>query len=302
MKLTFEGLEVLDAIDRKGSFSAAAVALHRVRSTISYTVQKMEEDLGFAIFRREGRRAVLTPAGELLLHQGRELLSGADRILESAHRINSGWESSINIAIDTVWDIEQFYPILAQFNQLNSGVEVSLFEEVMGGSLEALFEDKVDIVIGGPPPVVAMKGYKFESIMQASWQFVVAKNHPLISKKMPLNDDDIKPYRSIIIKDSSTNSAIRSHRSFDHQLKLRVPTMAHKITAIVQGLGIGFLPSHKIKTQLNSGELVALAIDKEAPNTAQYLSWKVSNKGRAVKWFVEQMIEESRRRGKKPQL
>jgi len=290
MKLTFEGLEVLDAIDRKGSFSAAAIALHRVRSTVSYSVQKMEEDLGFVIFRREGRRAVLTPAGELLLQQGRELLSSADRILESAHQLNSGWESSINIAIDTVWDIDQFYPIIAQFQQLQSGVEANVSEEVMGGSLEALFEGRADIVIGGPPPVMSMKGYKFDVIMRATWQFVVAEDHPLISKKMPLTEDDIKPYLAIIISDSSKSSPIRAHRNFDHQLKLRVPTMQHKISAIVQGLGIGFLPTHKIHAQLDAGELVPLAIDMDAPDTSQYCSWKVNNKGRALRWFVDKIL------------
>lgn len=60
MKLTLDALTVLDAIDRKGSFASAAQALFRVPSTVTYTVQKLEEDLGFAIFKRAGRRSVLT--------------------------------------------------------------------------------------------------------------------------------------------------------------------------------------------------------------------------------------------------
>ena len=50
-RLTLEGLEVLDAIDRKGSFAAAAAALYRVPSKITYTINKMEDELGVSLFR-----------------------------------------------------------------------------------------------------------------------------------------------------------------------------------------------------------------------------------------------------------
>ena len=60
MKLSLEALEVIEAIDRKGSYAAAATALNRVPSAVSYTVQKLEQDLDVTLFQKEGRRAVLT--------------------------------------------------------------------------------------------------------------------------------------------------------------------------------------------------------------------------------------------------
>ena len=45
LKLSLEGLQILDAISRRGSFAAAAEELFRVPSTITYAVQKLEEDL-----------------------------------------------------------------------------------------------------------------------------------------------------------------------------------------------------------------------------------------------------------------
>lgn len=294
MKLTFEALEVLDAIDRKGSFAAAAATLHRVPSTITYTVQKLEEDLGLVIFRREGRRSILTPAGRVLLEQGRELLLNAERVVESVYQVNSGWESSINIALDTVWDARAFYPLIAEFHQLNTGVEVNLLEEVMGGSLEALVENRADIVVGGPAPVLPMKEYKFEPILRTQWQFVVGRNHPLAVKQaqdnQSLTEGDIKDYPSIVIRDSSRSSAIRSHRVFDSQLKVRVPSMQHKLDAISQGLGVGFLPSHKIQRALTNGDIVALEIDWAAPDFTQYCSWKINNKGKAMRWFIDKIM------------
>jgi DNA-binding transcriptional LysR family regulator len=67
--ITIDALKVLDAIDRKGSFAGAASELFRVPSAISYTVQKLEEDLSVSVFDRTGHKAVLTPAGRYLLRK-----------------------------------------------------------------------------------------------------------------------------------------------------------------------------------------------------------------------------------------
>ena len=44
-KLSFEVLEVLDAIDRTGTFAEAAESLHKVPSALTYLVQKLEADM-----------------------------------------------------------------------------------------------------------------------------------------------------------------------------------------------------------------------------------------------------------------
>ena len=73
--LSFEALLVLEAIDRRGSFAAASEELGRAPSSLSYQVQKLEQDLDLVIFDRSGHRAVFTKAGRLLLERGRLLLT-----------------------------------------------------------------------------------------------------------------------------------------------------------------------------------------------------------------------------------
>ncbi|HUL55837.1 MAG TPA: LysR family transcriptional regulator, partial [Usitatibacter sp.] len=67
MRISLESLQVIDAIDRKGSFAAAAEDLHRVPSAVTYSVRQLEEALGIELFDRSGHRAVLTDAGRELL-------------------------------------------------------------------------------------------------------------------------------------------------------------------------------------------------------------------------------------------
>ena len=96
-RLTLDALEVLDAIDRKGSFAAAAAALYRVPSAVTYTIHKLEEDLGVILFRKEGRRSVLTSAGKTLRAQGRELLAAVERLVETPRQVSSWWASVIPV-------------------------------------------------------------------------------------------------------------------------------------------------------------------------------------------------------------
>ena len=72
--ITIEVLEILDAIDRRGSFAKAAQELNKATSALSYATQKLEEQLDITLFQRQGRRSVLTPAGQLMLTEGRLIL------------------------------------------------------------------------------------------------------------------------------------------------------------------------------------------------------------------------------------
>lgn len=76
---------MLDAIDRRGSFAAAAEELHRLPSAICYAIQKIEDVLQIRIFDRSGHRARLTETGRSLLDEGRHLLAHAHGIEERVH-------------------------------------------------------------------------------------------------------------------------------------------------------------------------------------------------------------------------
>ena len=65
-------------------FAQAAEATHRSQSSVSYTVARMQEQLGVPLLRIEGRKAVLTEAGEVLLRRSRQLVKQASQLEELA--------------------------------------------------------------------------------------------------------------------------------------------------------------------------------------------------------------------------
>lgn len=92
--LTLESIRVLDAIDRRGSFAAAADELGKVPSALSYTVQKLEDELDAMLFDRSGHRTKFTPAGRMLLERGRVLLEAAEHLVGETRALARGWEIS----------------------------------------------------------------------------------------------------------------------------------------------------------------------------------------------------------------
>jgi len=148
MRLSIDSLEVIDAIDRKGSFAAAAHELHRVPSAITYSVRQLEEGLGVELFDRRGHRAVLTDAGRELLNEGRRLLSAAADLECRVQQVARGWESELRIAVDTLIGIDKLYGIVDEFYRENSGTRLRLSSEVLGGTWDALASARADLAIG----------------------------------------------------------------------------------------------------------------------------------------------------------
>lgn len=68
--LTLEALRAMDAIDRRGSFAAAADDYGTRAFRISYTMQKLEEELDVVPFDRSGHRTKFTNVGRMLLSEG----------------------------------------------------------------------------------------------------------------------------------------------------------------------------------------------------------------------------------------
>ncbi len=285
--LSLDALEVLDTIERKGSFAAAANALYRVPSAVSYSVQKLEQDLGVVLFRREGRRSILTPAGKVLLEQGRELLAAAERLAETTRQVDSGWESRINIAIDSILEFKPYYHLIEKLYQIQPDIEINIHEEVLGGSWEAVMADRVDLVLGAAEPPSNAQGYQYQLMQTVQWVFAVPAGHALSLLSRPLRQQDIEIYRAVVVRDSSRSFAPLNQRLFSKKPVLSVPTLREKIQAQQMGLGVGFLPRHRIMHLLADKTFVEVPVEKNIADTPLHLAWKMNNKGRALRWFID---------------
>ncbi len=284
--ITLEALRVLDAIDRKGSFGAAAEALFKVPSALSYTVQKLESDLGISLFDRSKQKAQLTAAGRLLLEQGRQLLQAANAIEEAVQQLESGWETQLRIAIDTVLPLAPLLQQINAFNQLDKRVAITISEEVLGGTWDALIAERCDLALGASGDLP--KGiFEYRLMGEVEFVFVVAKDHPLRFHKGAIDAAAIAAFPTIVIADSSLSAPARSSGLLESRQIIRVPNAIAKIQAQIAGVGVGFLPKHLIQKEIAREELIILDCAVARPNIPLYMAWRKNNVGKALEWFID---------------
>ena len=281
--VSLEALLVLDAIEYRGSYAAAAEQLNKVPSALSYVVQKLEDQLNVTIFVRQGRRAVLTPAGKHLLIEGRKVLLAINALSEQTQTIANGWEPKIRIACDSIMDIKQVFNDIQCFLIDNENIQIDVKEEVMNGTWEALIEDRVDLVIGAPAPVPSQKGIHAIKMKELDSVLVVSKSHRLSKVKSPIQTSELSKYRSVVVHDSAKNEIPWSINIIEGSQHFYVSTIAHKLEAIMSGIGIGYLPTHIVQKYITSGELTEIVLkDKKLPQDL-FMAWKITNKGKGLR-------------------
>lgn len=85
------------AVAEELHFGNAARRLHVAQPAVSQLVRGLEAEFGVALFERTSRRVSLTPAGEVLLVEARELLARQDRIAERMARIRIGEAGEVGL-------------------------------------------------------------------------------------------------------------------------------------------------------------------------------------------------------------
>ncbi len=289
--LTLEALRALDAIDRKGSFAAAAESLYKVPSALSYTIARLESDLGVQLFDRSRQKAQLTQAGTLLLQQGRHLLLASRQLEEAVRQLDTGWERQLVIAVDSVVPLQPLFSLIDQFHQLGRLTQIMLTEQVMAGGWEALQSGRADLAVGLSGEGVSGQ-FQLQPMAQMDFVFAVAPHHELAQLNRVVTQQDLQQQTAIVVSDSALDLPARDSGLYDSRRRVLVSSMQAKIAAQQAGLGVGFLPKHLISQAIQAGSLIDKACEVPRAGTMMYLGWRrQAQPGQALLWFTQQLSQ-----------
>lgn len=289
LRISLDALQIMDAIDRRGSFSAAGKELFRVPSTISYTVSKLEDELGVQLFERMGPKVSLTPAGQELLTEGRYLLKAASDLESRVRRVASGWETELTICMDAMFSGAALQDDIAAFYQVADQTRLRIGQEVLSGAWEALLDRRADLLIGAAGAGPSGGGYSAEPIGKLPFVFVVAPMHPLARVTRRIGKAELHEHRAIAIADSARHMPVRTVGLLFGQDTLTVADMHTKYQLHLAGLGFGFLPEPYARSAIQRGLLVEKKVEEAKPVETFYMAWRTGEKGAALKWWIERM-------------
>ncbi len=252
-RISIEQWRTLLAVVDAGGYAQAAEQLHKSQSSITYAVKKLESVLDVTVFEIQGRKAVLTPTGELLYRRERALLEEASGLERAAHKLSAGWEAEIGLAVEPLFPTFLLLKCLAQFGAESPHTRIELIESVLSGTCEALTEGKAELAISGNVPA----GFLGDVLMAAPLVAVSAPEHPLQKLQRPLVQRDLRAHRQLVVRDSGINRS-GNVLTLEATQRWTVSNMATSIEAVRRGYGFAWFPEERIREELAEGSLLPL--------------------------------------------
>ena len=170
-------LAVIREVDRKGSLTAAADMLFLTQSALSHTIKKLEQQLGTAVWKRQGRNLRLTQAGHYLLILANRLLPQMEHAEQRMQQYAQGQRGTLRIGMEChpcyQWLLKVVSPYLSNWPD----VDVDVKQKFQFGGIGALFGYEIDILV--TPDPLHKRGLHFEPVFDYEQVLVVSKKHRL---------------------------------------------------------------------------------------------------------------------------
>lgn len=259
-RVSLDQWRALIAVVESGSFAEAARNLHRTQSTISHAIRELEERLAVEVFTTEGRRAVLTPAGQVLYRRARTLLREAARIEKAAAGLSQGHEAEIAIAVEMYFPMAPLLDCLRRFSERQPDTRIELHETMMSGADDLLTGGKIELAICPEPP----PGFVGETILHVPFVAAAAPSHPLHRLDRPLTMGDLRDHRHLVVRDSGMRRARSGGVWPVAEQRLTVSTLKTSIQAACMGVGFAWYAEEQIAEELRSGALKPLPLQEGA--------------------------------------
>jgi DNA-binding transcriptional LysR family regulator len=252
-------LAVVDA----GGYAQAAAALNKSQSTVTYAVKKIESLLDLSVFEIQGRKAVLTEAGQVLVRRARTLLDEAAALERGAAGMATDWKPEIRLAVEVIYPTWLLLQCLAQFGEERPETRIELYESVLGGTDEALADGRVDFAICSVVPA----GRLGDHLTRVRFVAVAHPDHALHRLGRPLTYRDLRRHRQLVIRDSGVQRK-RGGAWLGADRRWTVSSKATSIRAAVMGLGFAWYPEESIRSELDAGLLKPLPLTEGAERWA----------------------------------
>lgn len=253
--ISLDQWRALMTVVEAGGYAQAAQALHKSQSSVTYAVQKLESLLGVKAFEVKGRKAILTPTGQLLYRRARALIDEALEMERAAKTLSAGWEAEIRLAVEILFPAWLLFQCLDRFGIESPNTRIEIFETVLGGTSDALEQKQVDLAITPKVP----PGFSGEPIMRLRVIPAAHPNHPLHQLGRDLTLRDLRAHRHLVVRDSGLKRSPKTY-TVDVEQRWTLSNMSSSILAARAGYGFAWYPEDKIREELTAGTLKRLPL------------------------------------------
>ncbi len=163
------------AVAEEGNITRAAKKIFLTQSALSRQIKALEDEIGQCLLERQAHSIRLTPAGQSMLGEARELLQRADQMLERVRAAGQGVRLRVGYAPSLASGL--LSAAVESFTQAHPGARVELFDLSTAEMLAGLESNKLDLVLTVASDAET-RGVKWTPLVRALWKLAVNRKHP----------------------------------------------------------------------------------------------------------------------------
>lgn len=259
MNVTARQLQVFTAAAEALSFARVAERLNLSPSAVSFQIRQIEDQVGFPLFERIGRKVALTEAGRSMLNGARPVLQ-ALRDLDVAMLALKGAETG-RVTLGLVSTAKYIVPhMIAQFRTVCPGIHVQLREGNRRFIATLLQDGGIDMAVMGQSHDPAL--VRAERFASHPTVVIAGPNHPLC--KGPVPPKALWSEWFILREPGSGTRALADEyfeaQGFKPPVALESSSNEMIKQAVMAGMGLAVMSRHTVNLELSLGLIRVLDV------------------------------------------
>ena len=254
--MNVRSMEYLLAIEKTGSLSAAGRLLKVSQPTLTVFVQGLEQQLGAALFRREGRCLVPTAQGQVLLNAAREIVAVKEQTYQTIHRLTHHQSSRIVIGATPLRGSLMVAQVFPAFNRRFPDVELVIREGYTRDIKDWVQRGQVDCALSSY--ISGEEGFEIIATMKEEIVAAVPGFHPMAAMARERGDAlpcvDIRCFADspfVLMAEGNTARAVYDRIMEKEGLR---PTEVFETNNLLvlcrmvgQGMGVALIPASSMQ-------------------------------------------------------
>jgi len=274
------------AVD-EGSFSAAGRKLYRVQSAVSGWIGSLEAQLDVVLFDRTARFPKLTPEGELLLADARNVVSGIDAMKARAKLMAGGLEPELSVVVDVFFPAAIIAAAAKAFAQRFPLTPLRLFVEGLGAAYQPVLDERCSLGILASLPV-EFPSLVSEHLDEIPLVMAVAPQHPLAKFRGRIPKRELAKHVQLVLTDRSNLLAGKDYGVFS-PTTWRLADLSTKHAFLIDGVGWGSMPRHMVESDIAAGRLLPLDVREDFALTMSACYRASAPPGPAGRWLIDHL-------------
>ena len=294
MDLDVRDLELLEALERHQTLTAAATHLFVSQPALSQRLLRLEQRLGAPLFERRGRRIVANPAGARMLRAARVALSELRDAVRDVDEIHTGTRDSVRIWTQCSTNYQWLSSVLRDFRRLQPSADVTVETVPDGAHIDALVGGDIDVAIVNKLDR-QMDRVRLRELFDDELLAIVASDHPW-ARKAYVDVDDFAEAHLVMFDSYDPARTPATPLPIPDGAQPAKLTLLPLVTdliveAVIASDAVTVMPSWIVAPHIATGRVVGVQIGVEAHGRTWYAATRRGAQTEQITTFVEVLRE-----------